>query len=161
MAIDIENYYRRYGPMVLRRCRSLLRNEDQAMDAMHDTFVELLKARERLEPEAPSSLLFRMATNICLNRIRAARRRPEDANTELINRLASIEETEFRFSAQNLLDRLFAREKPSTRTIAVLHLLDGLTLEEVAREVGLSVSGVRKRLRSLRANLENLEGVSR
>jgi len=161
LAIDIENYYRRYGPMVLRRCRSLLRNEDQAMDAMHDTFVELLKARERLEPEAPSSLLFRMATNICLNRIRAARRRPEDANTELINRLASIEETEFRFSAQNLLDRLFAREKPSTRTIAVLHLLDGLTLEEVAREVGLSVSGVRKRLRSLRANLENLEGVSR
>ncbi|MCX5867879.1 MAG: sigma-70 family RNA polymerase sigma factor [Proteobacteria bacterium] len=161
MAIDIENYYRRYGPMVLRRCRSLLRNEDQAMDAMHDTFVELLKARERLEPEAPSSLLFRMATNICLNRIRAARRRPEDVNTELINRLASIEETESRFSAQNLLDRLFAREKPSTRTIAVLHLLDGLTLEEVAREVGLSVSGVRKRLRSLRANLENLEGVPR
>lgn len=147
--------------MVLRRCRSLLRNEDQAMDAMHDTFVELLKARARLEPEAPSSLLFRMATNICLNRIRAAGRRPEDANTELIDRLASIEEPETLLSAQNLLDRLFAREKPSTRTIAVLHLLDGLTLEEVAREVGLSVSGVRKRLSSLRANLENLEGVSK
>ncbi|MCX5859673.1 MAG: sigma-70 family RNA polymerase sigma factor [Proteobacteria bacterium] len=159
MAIDVENYYRRYGPMVLRRCRSLLRNEDQAMDAMHDTFVELLKAQARLEPEAPSSLLFRMATNICLNRIRAAGRRPENANTELIDRLASSEETESRFSAQHLLDRLFAREKPSTRTIAVLHLLDGLTLEEVAREVGLSVSGVRKRLSSLRANLENLEGV--
>lgn len=159
MAIDVENCYLRYGPMVLRRCRSLLRDEEKAMDAMHDTFVELLQARERLEPEAPSSLLFRMATNICLNRIRSARRRPEDANTDLINRLAAIEEPESRLSVQNLLDRLFAREKPSTRTIAVLHLLDGLTLEEVAREVGLSVSGVRKRLSSLRANLEDLEGV--
>lgn len=161
MAIDIETYYRRYGPMVLRRCRSLLRDEEKAMDAMQDTFVELLRARERLEPEAPSSLLFQIATNICLNRIRAAKRRPEDANTDLIHRLAAIEETESRLSAQNLLSRLFAREKPSSRTIAVLHLLDGLTLEEVAQEVGLSVSGVRKRLRSLRANLENLEGVTR
>jgi RNA polymerase sigma-70 factor (ECF subfamily) len=38
-----------------------------------------------------------------------------------------------------------------------LHLLDGLTLEEVAQEVGLSVSGVRKRLRTLRAHVEALE----
>jgi RNA polymerase sigma-70 factor, ECF subfamily len=37
----------------------------------------------------------------------------------------------------------------STRVMAVLHYLDGLTLEEVSAEVGLSVSGVRKRLRGL------------
>jgi RNA polymerase sigma-70 factor (ECF subfamily) len=41
--------------------------------------------------------------------------------------------------------------------MATLHYLDGWTLEEVAREVGLSVSGVRKRLRSLRGELEALE----
>jgi DNA-directed RNA polymerase specialized sigma24 family protein len=45
----------------------------------------------------------------------------------------------------------------STRTIAVLHLVDGMTYEEVAREVGLAVSGVRKRLRTLRAHLRELE----
>ena len=32
-----------------------------------------------------------------------------------------------------------------------------MTLEEVAREVGLSVSGVRKRLRTLKANVAALE----
>ena len=52
-----------------------------------------------------------------------------------------------------------AREKPSTRVIAVLHLVDGMTLEEVAREVGLSVSGVRKRLRMLKAHVRELEAV--
>ena len=31
MAIDIEDYYRRHGPMVLRRCRSLLRDEPQEL----------------------------------------------------------------------------------------------------------------------------------
>jgi RNA polymerase sigma-70 factor (ECF subfamily) len=42
--------------------------------------------------------------------------------------------------------------------MAVLHYLAGLTLEEVAVEVGLSVSGVRKRLRSLRRALGEMTG---
>ncbi|HET9451391.1 MAG TPA: sigma factor-like helix-turn-helix DNA-binding protein, partial [Aggregicoccus sp.] len=59
--------------------------------------------------------------------------------------------------AAALLSRLFGAEQVSTRTIAVLHLLDGMTLEETAKEVGLSVSGVRKRLRTLRSHLHTLE----
>ena len=42
MAIDVEAAYRRYGPMVLRRCRQMLRDEQQATDAMQDVFVQLL-----------------------------------------------------------------------------------------------------------------------
>ena len=37
--------------------------------------------------------------------------------------------------------------------MAVMHHVDGMTLEQVARECGLSVSGVRKRLRRLRETL--------
>ncbi|MEE0876707.1 MAG: sigma factor-like helix-turn-helix DNA-binding protein, partial [Fibrobacteraceae bacterium] len=57
----------------------------------------------------------------------------------------------------NILARLFSKEPESSRTIAVLHYVDGLTLEETAREVSLSVSGVRKRLRALKAKIKNLE----
>ena len=158
MAIDVESYYRRYGPMVLRRCRHLLRNEDLAVDAMQDTFVQLVRYQDRLADDAPSRLLYRMATNVCLNRIRTRKRHPEDADDELLQRIASLEEPESRSVARNLLDRLFSREKTSTRTIAVLHLLDGMTLEETARQVGMSVSGVRKRLRPLRQKLAAIEG---
>ena len=49
-----------------------------------------------------------------------------------------------------VLDGVFATERASTRTMAVLHYVDGMTLEEVASHVGLSVSGVRKRLRLLK-----------
>lgn len=159
MAIDTESYYRQYGPMVLRRCRRMLGDEEKAVDAMQDTFVQLLRYRERLEGESPSSLLYRMATNICLNKIRSSRRRPETPSDELISRIAGLSETEDRVGARNLLARLFDRHRESTRTIAVLHLLDGMTLEEVAAEVGMSVSGVRKRLRPLRSQLQELEGV--
>jgi RNA polymerase sigma-70 factor, ECF subfamily len=142
--------------MVLRRCRKLLKDEDKAVDAMQDTFVQLLRYRKRLKHDAPSSLLYRMATNVCLNQIRFRKRRPEDANADLIDRIAGLDDPESRLSARDMLGKLFAKERTSTRTIAALHLIDGMTLEEVASEVGMSVSGVRKRLRPLRSKLREL-----
>lgn len=159
MAIDVEDYYQRYGPMVLRRCRTLLRDEQQAVDAMQDVFVQLLTHRERLADHGASSLLWTMTTNLCLNKLRSQRRRPEDPDTDLLAQIAAADDAESRGAARSLLDRLFAREPVSTGTIAVLHLLDGMTLQEVADVVGLSVSGVRKRLRTLKASVTALEGV--
>jgi RNA polymerase sigma-70 factor (ECF subfamily) len=162
LALDIEEHYRRFGPMVLRRCRTLLRNDAQAEDAMHDVFVAVLRAEDRLHDEAPAGLLLRVATNVCLNRLRTQRRRPEDADQDLVFRIASTEDAlEARASARNLLARLFGADDPlaaSTATLAVMHLCDGLTLEETAREARLSVSGVRKRLRRMRERLSVLEG---
>lgn len=158
MPVDVDDYYRRYGPMVLRRCRRMLGDEEQAVDAMQDTFVQLLRHQGRLEDGAPSSLLYRMATNVCLNRIRGRKRRPETPEGELLERIATSPASDGAVLARLGLGRLFASERESTKTIAVLHLVDGLTLEEVASEVGLSVSGVRKRLRQLRAHLVELEG---
>jgi RNA polymerase sigma-70 factor, ECF subfamily len=151
--------------MVLRRCRHLLRDDAQAQDAMQDVFVALLRHQERLQDEAPSALLLRVATNICLNRLRTKRRRPEDANDDLLMQIAGSGggDGDGRTLARDLLARLFRADDPlaaSTQTIAVMHLHDGMTLEEVAREVGLSVSGVRKRLRNARARLSQLEGVA-
>ncbi len=157
MAIDVEAAYRRYGPMVLRRCRQMLRDEQQATDAMQDVFVQLLRNRDRLEDRGMSSLLYRIATNTCLNKIRSSDRRPEDAQSELLGRIADADGHEARSEARSMLDRVLGREPVSTTTIAVMHLHDGMTLQEVADAVGLSVSGVRKRLRKLKANLEELE----
>jgi RNA polymerase sigma-70 factor (ECF subfamily) len=165
VALDVEGAYQRYGPMVLRRCKKLLRHDAKAQDAMQDVFVSLLRHEDRLDETALSALLLRIATNVCLNKLRTDRRHPEDRDNELLSRIASAEDGdgESRTVAQNLLAKLFRADDPlaaSTRTIAVMHLVDGLTLEEVAREADLSVSGVRKRLRTLRGRLHELEGVT-
>ena len=157
-ALDVESLSERYGPMVLRRCRHLLRDEDEAMDACQDVFVRLLEQRDRLDARHPSSLLYRMATNLCLNRIRDRRRRAATSvEEERLERIASAEEPGGGSEARLLLDRLFGRQPESSRTIAVLHHLDGLTLEQVAEVVGLSVSGVRRRLQALRKDLAGME----
>jgi RNA polymerase sigma-70 factor (ECF subfamily) len=85
------------------------------------------------------------------------RRFPETSEEKILFRLADTNEQEKRVALRSILSRLFRRHPESTRTIAVLHYLDGMTLEETASEVGMSVSGVRKRLRSLRATLEGIE----
>ncbi len=168
MALDVESHYLRYGPMVLRRCRTLLRNPAKAEDAMQDVFVSLIRNEDRLRDEAPGALLLRVATNVCLNRLRGERRRPEDAHEEddLALRIAQADDggsdAESRTLARSVLSKLFGADDPlaaSTRSLAFMHLVDGLTLQEVARESRLSVSGVRKRLRGLKGRLAELEGV--
>jgi RNA polymerase sigma-70 factor (ECF subfamily) len=156
-ALDVEELTNRYGAMVLRRCRRLLRDEDEAMDACQDVFVRLIESRGRLNARHPSSLLYRMATNLCLNRIRDRRRRPTTDDEATLLRIASAERPGAASEARALLERLFRRHPESSRTIAVLHYVDGLTLEQVAAEVGLSVSGVRWRLRRLREMLTTWE----
>jgi RNA polymerase sigma-70 factor (ECF subfamily) len=141
----------------------MLRDPKEAEDAMQDVFVALLRRRDRIDDRAPAALLLRVATNVCLNRIRSGKRRPEDASGDLLERIASTGAGEPRSAALGVLQRLFAGEGPlaaSSQTIAVIHLHDGLTLEETAREVGLSVSAVRKRLRRLRGRLVELEAAS-
>jgi RNA polymerase sigma-70 factor, ECF subfamily len=167
LAFDIESYYERFGPMVFRRCRSLLGTDAQAQDAMQDVFVAVLRqygrdGDTRFDDSAPAALLLRVATNLCLNRLRSQRIRAEDADDELLHRIASTahEVGEGRTLARDLLRKLFGVGNPlaaSSQTIAVMHYLDGMTLEEVARNVGMSVSGVRKRLDTLRVRLQELE----
>ncbi|MBI5509631.1 MAG: sigma-70 family RNA polymerase sigma factor [Deltaproteobacteria bacterium] len=158
MPMDVEESYRRYAPMVLRRCRRLLGDEQEAHDAMQDVFVQALRHQERLTATAPSSLLYRIATNVCLNKLRHRKRHPADPGDELLGRIAAAADVDKRTESRHLLAALFGGEKESSQTIAVMHLLDGMTLEEVAREVGMSVSGVRKRLRRLQTALGELGG---
>ena len=156
MGINIEDYYRRYGPMVLRRCRHLLRDEERALDAMQEVFVNLIRNSGKLSDAYPSSLLYRMATNVCLNMIREEKRRQVIHDTDALDAIARYDDTEERWALGELLDRIFERDAASSREIAVMHYVDGMTLAEVAREAGLSVSGVRKRLKKLQASARSL-----
>ena len=151
VAVDIESLYRTFGPMVLRRCRTLLQDESKALDAMHDVFVEVLRRENRLDARAPAGLLLTTATHLCLNRLRSERRRSQHPDHDLLTRIATLgSDVESQSLARRALDRIFGRQPTSTRLIATLFYVDRLTLDEVAAEVGMSVSGVRKRLQGLK-----------
>jgi len=155
LSVDVADLYRKYGPMVFRRCYSLLKDEALAEDAVQDVFLRVLARRETLRPDYPSSLLYRIATNVSLNALRSRRRSRMTGDPDLLDSIASSEDLAGSAVARGLLDFIFRTDssdptRTSTRTIAVLHYVDGLTLEETAEIAGMSVSGVRKRLRVLK-----------
>ena len=126
---------------------------------MHDVFVQLVRREESLDLSRPSSLLYTMATNVSLNKVRTRKRKPETRDEGLLATIAAADELEGMTSHRSLLGSIFKREEHSTRVMAVLHYVDKMTLDEVADAVGLSVSGVRKRLRGLKSRVAELEEV--
>lgn len=149
--------YEAYAPMVFRRCVFLLKDEAEAKDMVQNVFLRVYERMDTLDLSQPSSLLWNTATRLCLNRIRDKKRRGLDVDSsELLLTIACAEEDDG-VEARGLLAKIFSKEQESTRTIATLHYVDGMTLEETAETVGLSVSGVRKRLRTLQARIKNLE----
>ena len=121
MAVDVADFYVKYGPMVFRRCKYILRDEEKAKDAMQEVFVLLLNHQERLSGDYPSSLLYRMATNYCLNLIRSQKRKKEELNNDLLETIACMEDEDDKRDVNEVLERVFSGEKESTRVIAMLH----------------------------------------
>jgi RNA polymerase sigma-70 factor (ECF subfamily) len=153
-SIDVEALYSRYGPMVLRRCRRLLKDEQAAFDAMQEVFVKVVANRKRLTADYPSSLLYRIATNICLNRIRDDRKRDSNHYLDMLQYRPYSGDGESEASLRLLLDYILAREKNSTRTIAEMYFINGMTITEIASLLDLSPSGVHKRLKKLRRRIK-------
>jgi RNA polymerase sigma-70 factor (ECF subfamily) len=156
--VDVGALYGRYRSMVLRRCRQLLISEDMAADAMQETFVKVLRRAKSLNARYPSSLLYRIATNVCLNTMRANRRARTVSMDALRDGIAGRERVEDRVLDSFVLEQVFSGTKEGTRKAAEMHYLEGCTLAETAEEVDLSVSGVRKRLLALREQGRALMG---
>lgn len=151
MQINIDDLYRTYGAMVFRRCLSILKDEDAALDIMQEVFVVLLRKQKTLDSRGPSSLLYTMATNLSINELH--RRQNQQKRIEQTREdfeIQSQDNTDELVLTRYFLDRIFTREDETTKTIAWYHYVEGYTLEETAHLVGMSMSGIRKRLRKLR-----------
>lgn len=147
---DFSELYEKFGPMVLRRCRFILKDEEKALDAMQDVFLKIIESKEKIS-NLCASLFYVTATRVCLNMIRSDKLRagPDlELISEIISDGSSDEERE-KVEAGVVLEKIFEKRDSKDRLISTLHFVDGLTLEETAGEVEMSVSGVRKRIREL------------
>lgn len=146
--LDLTALYRRYGDMVYGRCLSMLRNEADAADACQEVFLKVHRHSESFRgSSSPSTWLYRIATNQCLNAMRTRRRHPED----LVERM----EDENLPVGDGILDRLSERQlftvlldgwDERTQACVVHVFLDGMTQDEVGELLGISGAAVRKRL---------------
>jgi RNA polymerase sigma-70 factor (ECF subfamily) len=142
----IEALYRELGPAIYRRCLKLLRDPAEAQDATQEVFVRAFSHLNSLRPgSTPLPWLYTLATRHCLNRLRDAGRHAR-ANEESLAAEEPAPDLAHALASRNLAGRILARFDERTALIAVHHLVDGMTQEEVAAHLGISRRTVYARL---------------
>jgi RNA polymerase sigma-70 factor (ECF subfamily) len=155
--IDIESCYLRYGAMVWRRCRRLLRDEDEAYDTMQEVFVKLIEYQERVYSDYMSSLLYRIATNLCLNKLRLRRRRGPVESLETVAAVSGQEDRRSESDYRELLEEILQGEIEDVRQIAFMYFFDGMKMQKIAAVMSMSTTAVHTRLKKLRRRIQEAE----
>ncbi|SMF73081.1 RNA polymerase sigma factor [Pseudobacteriovorax antillogorgiicola] len=153
--MDIAAWYEKYSGMVYRRCLELLKQPEKAEEAMQEVFIKVVKRQNQLHEQGPSSYLYQSATHTCLNIIRKDSKLKETSDLDILTSIACGEDFEELGLIRLTARRVLGETSVSTRVMATLHYVDGLTLQEVADEVNMSLSGVRKRLRQFKSEAQN------
>jgi RNA polymerase sigma-70 factor (ECF subfamily) len=143
---DITSAFDRYGPAVYRRARYLLGNHEDAEDATQEVFVRAYKSASTYQGDSGVyTWLNRIATNLCLNKIRDRQRRKELWDAEMGSLPVCFPALP---SAEGLvwLRRLLAEAEEENARAAVYVLLDGMSHEETAEILGVSRRTVGNRI---------------
>ena len=147
--LRIEELYDRYAHLVFRRCLMLLGNAADAEDALQEVFVKAMRAAESFRGDSsPSTWLYRISTNHCLNVLRSAKRlrkRLERQAAEREPTAAAVPAEQMEAAAQ--IRELLPHFDERTQQMAVYYFVDGMSQEEIAQQVGASVPTVRKYLK--------------
>jgi RNA polymerase sigma factor (sigma-70 family) len=140
--------------MVLRLCRRVLQNEQDAEDAFQATFLILIhKAASLLPRDSLSGWLYTVAYRVAQKiRIDAARRRKYEARQAVTQEADPLRQMTVR-EAQEILDRELVRLPNKFRVPLVLCYLEGLTRDEAAKQLGLPPSTLKSRLEQAREQL--------
>jgi RNA polymerase sigma-70 factor, ECF subfamily len=147
----VANLYQRYGPLVFRRARALMGDDQEAWDVVQEVFVRTLRGRGGFRQEAsPTTWLYRITTNYCFNMLRDRSRRQSKLRDEAAAASGAVGATgnprvegEVRLLLAEVLDRI----PGELCEIAVYYHVDRMNQDEIAAVIGTSRKTVGNRLR--------------
>jgi RNA polymerase sigma factor (sigma-70 family) len=150
--------YERYHQPLYRYCRSILRNDADAQDALQSTFAGALSALRREKRSAPlRPWLFRIAHN---ESIAVIRRRARDTSQELpdgaLNAGSSAEDEAAERARWGLLVADLAELPERARSALLLRELSGLSHQEIAIALETTVGGAKQAIFEARQALFEL-----
>lgn len=166
-----ETIVREHGRGLLAVARRLLRNDDDAREAVQDAFVSAFRSCRRFEGSSRiSTWLHRIVVNSCLMRLRTQRRSVEVPIDDWLPRFlpdghheasfidwsnaahAMIEQEETCALVRRSIDQL----PDSYRTVLLMHDIEGIPVDEVAAALEISANAVHIRLHRARQALRTL-----
>lgn len=149
----IAEWANEHGAELARAAYLILRDDAEAGDCVQEAFIRAFRAvRRSADVRNPRAWLYRITTNIALNRIRKRERErraverlplPEPYHSD--GHDARVRRELVAEALETLPDRL--------RTLVVLRYYAGLTDREISEDVGIPVGTVKSRLAKAREHL--------
>ncbi len=163
-SLEVSRLFEEYHERVYRIILRLIGNPTDAEELTQETFVKVYRHLSSLkQPEKASSWVYRIATNVALDRVRQRSYKESkgqvrldsggiDVPSEGSTLLVDVERNETTKCVQQ-----FAEHLPDQyRAVLVLHELEGLSLKEVAEATDSSLAATKVRLHRARKKFATL-----
>lgn len=161
----------RYEGKVYRLAIRMLRNPQDAEDALQETFLQVYRGLKTFEGRSNfSTWLFRLATNVCLMKIRHRGTEPagmlpledylpqhEDGEHPLIQEWPEKpEEILLNKESREKMTEALEKLPPEYRAVFILRDIEGFSNSEAGEALGISVAAVKSRLHRARLALRGM-----
>ncbi|MBN2196620.1 MAG: sigma-70 family RNA polymerase sigma factor [Polyangiaceae bacterium] len=161
-----------YEGRVFRLVFRMVGRRSEAEDMAQEVFVQVFKAIGQFRGESKlSTWIYRIATNLCKNRVKYLTRRHEGSQTELepmaerapledakgvtFGDVARPDQLVEGFQLESIVHRCIAELEPDFREALILRDVEDLSYEEIAEITGLPDGTVKSRIHRARAMLKS------
>ena len=149
----IENFVRKYYPLILRYCQLHIQDLGYAEDLTQETFARFFRTLNQYQHYGKAAnYLYVISGNLC----RDYHRRPEEIPMEELPEqpVYQMEALNLRMDVHQALEQL----SPELREVTILYFFQELKQKEIARILGIGLPLVKYRIRRAKELLEQLIG---
>lgn len=154
-----------YQSMAYNVAYRILSDPDAAADATQDAFLSAFKAMRKFRGGSFKAWLLRIVTNACYDQLRVKKRRPTSSLDDLP---VETDHTQYLFDPAEQPDEFVERRELNAmiqggiatlpedqRVVLILSDVQGLSYQEIAEIMGLSLGTVKSRLSRSRAKVRD------
>lgn len=155
--LAFEILVKRYESSLIRSVTKILNNEPDAQEVVQDTFLNVYKTIDRVDPERKfSSYLYAVGKNLAISYLRA-KRKELPLNEEILeihneDGYHKIIKDEERGRVRMAISKLAKKYQK----IVKLYYFNDLSYKEIARELSIPINTVRTHLRRAKGKLRRV-----
>jgi len=147
----VQDCLKAYGGLVWSLARRMLRNNEEAEDAVQEIFIEVWKNASRFDPVLASEATFvaMIARRRLIDKIRFSQRRiSADSLEDILAEPAGSSEKEMQVLVEGReAFKALSELRPEQRQVLQLSIVHGLSHQEIADATGMPLGTVKTRMR--------------
>jgi RNA polymerase sigma-70 factor (ECF subfamily) len=150
----VDELLRQYQGKIFNLAMSILKNESDAEEAAQDVFMTVIRKADTFQGNSAFySWIYRICVNTCLMRLRGKRRNETVSIEELDDWSKEVERDALNEELGQMIRKYTEKLSEKYRVVFVLSDVEGLSNEETAKILGLTVPAIKSRLHRARLYL--------